>query len=339
MANGDDGGSSFDPSVGQFTGFSTLSDPNDPMIDWASNVKPSDLLHFAHDPETAMDNLAAKGVPPPEHHYDGNGNVITADQAAQLDAQKGQQPPQEIMGDPSAGNLTSTGPEQRQMAEIQARRAVQGLQPPDYSQPGSALAFSGADVGSSVPPPDYTGGAGGWRGPGKPAPPVPEPPPQQPVPPFPRGPAQGSIIQRLHDAIFGPGGAQAAGGQPYGPQLPPKSQERPSAEGMGEETTGKGSRLPGQPTDLNPTEKGIADAQQQVDETNKKKAKALSDFGKAMQGIKIPERPKLPPLQSQGVRQAHPITPNAMNLLGLIGQGGVPSARPNLLAQLLGRIA
>ena len=326
MANGDDGGSSFDPSIGQFTGFSTLSDPNDPMIDWASNVKPSDLIHFAHDPETAMDNLAAKGVPPPEHHYDGNGNVISADQAAQLDAQKGQQPPQEIMGDPSAGNLTSTGPEQRQMAQIQARRAVLGQGPPDYSQPGSALAFTNADVGSSVPPADYTGGAGGWRGPGKPPP----PPEQGPILGEPSGPLAG--VGRMIRDWFTGGGAQAGQAQAK-PIGPPTEVGKPRGE--------PGASIPpeGLGPPETPTEKGVEEAQTKIDEAQKKKAKALSDFGKAMQGIKIPERPKLPPLQSQGVRQAHPITPNAMNLLGLIGQGGVPSARPNLLAQLLGRIA
>jgi hypothetical protein len=133
MANGDD----FDPfPPGTMTAFGGLS-PDDPLADWASNVKPSDLQQFVHDPQGAIDNMVNKGQPPPDHHYqaDERGNLSPMlgfapgdpgpprpeDTAGKV-SDKRPIPPTRVtepVRDPSQGNLTDTlGPSQGPLAPV-----------------------------------------------------------------------------------------------------------------------------------------------------------------------------------------------------------------------------
>jgi hypothetical protein len=57
-------GEDFDPfPPGTMTPFGLSSD--DPLVDWGSNMKPSELLRFLHDPEGAINDAVDRGIPPP----------------------------------------------------------------------------------------------------------------------------------------------------------------------------------------------------------------------------------------------------------------------------------
>lgn len=61
MANS---GDAFDPfPIGMTTAGGLSSD--DPLIDWASNLKKNDLTRFLHDRPGAIDDMVSRGIPPP----------------------------------------------------------------------------------------------------------------------------------------------------------------------------------------------------------------------------------------------------------------------------------
>ena len=118
------------------------------------------------------------------------------------------------------------------------------------------------------------------------------------------------------------------GGTPVGP--------KPEA------TTPAGAQpTQGGPLDIKPTPEGIKSAEDRSKKEKEDRAKAMDDFAKMMQGIKMPQRPPPNPVGTPSVRQHSTLaSPQAMALLGLLGQAGSqqPSGMPNLLARLLGRI-
>jgi hypothetical protein len=43
--------------------------PDDPLHDWGSNMKPSDLTQYVHDPQGFVNNMINSGQAPPSHNY------------------------------------------------------------------------------------------------------------------------------------------------------------------------------------------------------------------------------------------------------------------------------
>jgi hypothetical protein len=136
--------------------------PNDPLIDWGSNMKPADLMQYMHDPEGFKQNMINQGVPPPDHHY-----VATPTGLQAVDPQSGQ-PIIRTAGGKIQGNLSDyLGPS-----------AAQAVAPPGqprslaYMDPGGGLGqspeaealpesakrvpVSPADVGKAFLPPPIT---------------------------------------------------------------------------------------------------------------------------------------------------------------------------------------
>jgi len=96
MANGDE----FDPNPpGTMTGLG-LS-PDDPLYDWGSNMKPSDLQQYVHDPEGFKQNMINSGQPPPDHNY------VQGAQGLQAVDQKGLPIIRQKRDGTISGNITS----------------------------------------------------------------------------------------------------------------------------------------------------------------------------------------------------------------------------------------
>lgn len=125
MANGDDFTDryGFDPNPpGTVTPLGL--GPNDPLIDWGSNLKPADVQRFIHDPEGAKQDMINKGVPPPpvDYQHDGRGTLAPVTRGLgvvnPLDPNTPETTPPTIprppvhtpVRDPSQGNLTDEGP-------------------------------------------------------------------------------------------------------------------------------------------------------------------------------------------------------------------------------------
>jgi hypothetical protein len=326
MANGDD----FDPNPpGTMTGMGLQ--PNDPLYDWASNMKPSDLAQFVHNPQGAVQSMIDQGKPPPDHHYDQLGNPISADQAAQLDAAR----------------------------EAAKQKLAQGLGVPP--QQAASQRFS-----SEPPPrPEDTAGRPSERRP---------PPPTQTIPPSgplagdeptlgqPKGPLA-PVAEAIKRQISPnapttprPGGAAAptivTPAQAQVEAVPgpvPLPQQRPAGvPGAAFEPVTPGPArvaTAAEAAEIAARQAAAAQAEKdkklvaQKEKVEPLSGEAVSDFAKSLQGVKIPERPKLPGVGTPGVRSPVGVTPNVQNLLALAGApGGLPSTQAAILAKLLGRI-
>ena len=126
-------------------------------------------------------------------------------------------------------------------------------------------------------------------------------------------------------------------------QAPFRTFEGGTPVGPKPETTTPAGAQPtqGRPLDIKPTAEGIKSAEERAQKEKEDRSKAMDDFAKMMQGIKMPQRPPPNPVGTPSVRQHSTLaSPQAMALLGLLGQQGSqqPSGMPNLLARLLGRI-
>jgi hypothetical protein len=162
MANGDD----FDPyPAGTMTAFGGLS-ADDPLIDWGSNMKPSDLQQYVHDPEGFKQNMINQGIAPPDHHYTSTPQGLQAvDPQTGLPVTRGMragQSPFSPMGDPSQGNLTRP-------------LAFAGTEAGDYEW------TPGKDAGRPVDPNSPVARFNRFRNPNDPS--NPQPPAPAPVPP------------------------------------------------------------------------------------------------------------------------------------------------------------
>jgi hypothetical protein len=294
MANGDD----FDPDpnpVGTMTGLG-LS-PDDPLIDWASNMKPSDLQQYVHDPEGFKQNMINSGQPPPDHNYvQGPTGLQAVDQtgqpvsrAAKMDQNTPFNPLAPVR-DPSQGNLTAPPP------ALKGNALAFGENPEGPSPWDEQIQrqIEGKPIGSKEvkpTPPGKTadrlpGMTGPTVGPGVPAPtpaPTPKVPPVVPstTPPY----------------------------KPEPEEAAPPDSKLATAQKEKEKADKKVEALSGE---------------------------AVSDFAKSLQGVQVPKRPALPGVGTPGVRSPVGIQPGVQNLLALAGQGR-PTPQQVSLMRLLGR--
>src|SRR5215831_1361481 len=135
MANDD-----LDPyPVGTVTPFGGISS-DDPLVDWASNLRPSDMQRYVHDPEGFKQDMVNRGIPPPQHDYIHDGQqlqpVYNSQQPVRMTPQGGIQ-----------GNMTDyiNGPS----PDEAARRAVSP--PPGPGLPSGARGYSDPVTGAEVP--------------------------------------------------------------------------------------------------------------------------------------------------------------------------------------------
>lgn len=323
MANGDDY-NPLDPNPPGTVNPIGLQ-PNDPLIDWGSNLKPSDLQRFAHDPDGAVQNLIDQGKGPPDHHYisdpEGNLTATTPDHAALMDAakqklaealnqQRGQQPETPLLAPPVQQNQ---GP---------IRTTARGISGNvnDYVTPMAAAAVpspfpGGTQPGTSQPPEQPSGKVfipgKGWVD--RPAPP-PAPTPQPTTPPVPAVEPTPTPIKNPPLPTARPGYIPPAG---YDLEETPQRPAVPPGTKMQED-------------------KGKKKKAESDDEEDKPFGpKALEGFSKSLAGVKVPTRPPLPAPGTPGVRSPVGINPSLAALLTSAGAHGPPTAAPSPLIRLI----
>lgn len=315
----------------------TAQNPNDPLIDWASNLDKDTLAKLLHNPQGTAAELAAQGVPPPpiDRIHDFNDAAGTPSRSSRFDTQPASPLDQPTLRvNPATGrlyNLTSDINPQPSPAGMMGApgmpAAASGLMPvPNQDQPegpGSAARGpqpfpGGTSPGTSAPPSQppgqvYVPGQGMVE---RPPPRVPvqvpnnaTPPAQLPIGPNPPYGGGGALAGPSAQPGGGVGGAQPAIGQAAASTEPEESKDE---------------------------DKKTEDKQESKLE---KAGKALSELGKAMQGVKAPE-----PLKPPGFAPAPhgPTASGAPNIAALLGAlsrtqtGQVPPSVMPLL-KLMGR--
>src|SRR6516164_6772769 len=156
-------------------------DENDPLRQWAQNMTPEQFQGFAAkhaqgDPEGAIQHLVDQGVPPPEHHYDSQGQPFYPTDAlgntglssrgevqtglnpvGQTPAQAVAQAVQQVQGgqQPRAPSLGVAAQPDQNAPEykppLPATRTVPGIQPGGPVPGGGTIGDPGGGV-SAAPP-------------------------------------------------------------------------------------------------------------------------------------------------------------------------------------------
>lgn len=295
--------------------------PNDPLIDWGSNLKPSDMQQYVHDPEGFKQNMINQGITPPDHHYvqDPSGNLQAVNPSTGQPVYRGMSQPNDFgfMGEgrgdaPPAPQQTApppmiTGPQGPQGRALKYMPNPEGPTPWDETLERQ---MEGRPTGSNPPKP----------------PPV--PPKEEGRLPGMTGPTTGPGVEREP-----PGPTKVAPGQVPLPAPSPLKPTPSTTEGgidrtgdalNGPEKEKKGGKTP---------EQEQADKAKELADKKKKVDDSLDDFAKSMQGVKAPPRPQLPGVGTPGVRSPVSVQPQIQNLLGLVG-----AARPQMAQQSLMRL-
>ena len=301
---------------------------NDPLRAWARQMTPDQFAQFQAkhaqgDPEGAKQSLIDAGVPPPDHHYDQNGQPFY---------------PVDAMGDTrmtSTGNIQTTPAQQIQQAVQQAQGGpprAPGLAP----TPRAATEPDVPPQPSNVPPGTAGFGQGAaeaikkagraignvFTSPANPSygqnPMSPQPqPPAKPGPYADKevNPSEGQpLVPRPRPAGAGP--------RPTKTTYETDDGGRVTIEhGTGE---GEGAKVPTPRSDPRKEKKSLT--MQDVGE-------AGSFLAKSLEGVKAPPRPPFP--QVGAVAPRSPISvghPQLNNLLTMIGQN--PAAAQGLIQRL-----
>jgi hypothetical protein len=291
--------------------------PDDPLIDWASNLKPSDLQRFVHDPEGFKQDMINRGIPPPAHDYIHDGQklqpVYNQNQPVRMNQQGGIQ-----------GNMSDyiSGPTPAEDAAAAAAAAARKIVAPPAgpaAPPGAARGYSDPVTGAEVPgtPSNEAIKPKSWSEIGN-----------QLIPP------ESPIRQHYRNRPAAPPPAAAAE-SPFVPHQPtPEERVRVDKPPVRE-----APRVPEQ--EIAPAAAAGTPAERKAEEavakaaTEKKKvdpysAEAISDFARSMQGVQMPKPPQLPGVGTPGVRSPVGVQPGIATLLALAGQG-----RPGGMASLM----
>jgi len=324
MADFDSDFGAFDPNPpGTVTPMGGISNDN-PLIDWGSNLKPQDAFQYVHDPDGFIKNRVAEGKPPPDFDHVAGPTGLQA-----VNRQTGQ--PITRGGLPSIITGDSLSPPGGVLG--QATAFAPGDPPPPRPEDNVSDKYKykppAAPAPAPAPAPDSGGpfGVGESKGPLAPV-----------VKNFPRDPAEAK--KRLQEPFSKIGGG-----------VGPKPAEAMSAEeeeklGVPKDKAGyhPAPPLPA-PVTVGPRPGEVPKEAPEGDALNpktpetpdkKKEEDRLSFLAKSLQGVKMPEAPKV---QFPGTPSApHPtaISPTAANLLGLIGQQH-PALQTASLMRLLGR--
>ena len=307
----------FDPyPAGTVTPFGGIS-PDDPLIDWASNLKPSDVQRYVHDPEGFKQDMINRGVPPPQHDYIHDGQqlqpVYNEQQPVRMTPQGGIQG---NMSDYITGN--NTAEQEAARAAEAARRAVapkgdRAPLPPQvrgYSDPVTGAEVPGTpsneqikpkswgEIGNQLIPPDSPIRQH-YRT--QPAAPAPAPTAESPFVPHEPTPQERLKLNKPPERT---------------PPVVPEQEITPAAAAG------------------TPAERKAEDAVKKATDEKKKvdaySAEAISDFARSMQGVQMPKPPQLPGVGTPGVRSPVGVQPGIANLLAPAGQG-----RPGGVATLM----
>jgi hypothetical protein len=291
-------------------------DPNNELYDWASRLQPDDLAKFLHDPQGTAQEFQARGLPPPpmDAIHDHNEQMGTPSRGDRLQQA---QTPDPLAGpyrvDPQTGRLMNLTSDQNQPAPTPrprpagaggGRRGLNlGYDPAEDTGPPV-----GSGPGGPVTPPDPNSPIqrfNRWRNPNVAAPSSPEAP-GAPAVPLPPGAAKVTVNKESPPAAAPPPGSDLN-------PPPPAEQPKISAEAK------------------KPDEKKPKTKMEEVGD-------ALSDLGKAMQGVKAPE-PLKPPSSFAPAPHGPTAGQNIGALLAALGQARAgqvpPSAMPVL--RMLGR--
>jgi hypothetical protein len=301
MANGDD----LDPyPTGMPYTMGGLSS-DDPLIDWASTMKPSQFAQYVHDPEGFKQNMINSGQAPPEHNYvQGPGGQLQAvdlnNNPIRTDAQGRIQ-----------GNVSDyLNPPPQTAAQAVAPPAAPGRSRAlGYVDPGGGFGQSPEqenlpEAGKGTPPSPGAVGRAFIPAPITPQRPPPELPPLRNPSPVPEGTTPMPRPSPLRPT-----------------DIPQAGAERPD--------TGVTEGAPG-------NKPAAEKAKEKKDVVEPYSSEAVSDFAKSLQGVKMPTRPAWQPMGAPGVRGAVGIQPQIQTLLSAIGQGR-PTPQQLSLMRLLGR--
>ena len=312
-----DDGNGFDPvPVGTTTAFgnTAAADSNDPLIDWASNLKQDDLAKFLHDPQAQAADWAARGHPPPSDEvmqriHDHNDGAGTPSRSVRAENQPGA-PPLDmapVRTDARTGRIigSATGDPNA------ARSAVGGQPRTSATKMFDPAEESGPQPGAGATKPPDPGALiprfNRWRNPNDPSNlPAPAPAPT-PAPAAPAVTPTAPVVP-------------VSTAKPPGSDLEPVPEAEKAAESEPDKTKAPDLSTP---------------------EGRKKLQESLSTIGKAMQGVKAPEALRPPNIGAPAVRG--PLSVNAPQIAQLMGlgsgvsQGQVPASAMPIL-KLLGRI-
>jgi hypothetical protein len=306
--------------------------PDDPLIDWGSNMKPSDLAQYIHDPEGFKQKMIDQGIPPPDHHYTTglDGDLKAYNPATGQPVYRGGLPSQ--ISRPSDFGFQGEG-------RGQAMGFVGDTSPelsPEERGPNPIVEKAKKNLeefGSAKPPPTGTY-----------APPLAQPSkaptPTSPIPGVAtpdevRKRLQGVVPSTTPPASVGTALDPEVNPHPVtGTPLPIPSPLRMTPSTVQGDISGAGGYVP--PKDEVPEIAQAAGDTVKKAVDKKKVEEDLSDFAKTMQGVKAPPRPQAPGVGTPSVRSPTSIQPALGNLLALAG-----AARPNPVQQslmkLLGR--
>lgn len=317
----------FDPYPQGYMNTGTLS-PDDPLLDWGSNMKPTDLFQYTHDPEGFKQKMIDAGIPPPDHSYTPTAQGLKAVDSQGQPVMRGMKTklPSEITGEafgfqgegrggalPFAGGPDTTlKPEEQgpnpivEGAKKRFEKAGESKPYPSKEQPGTPPLLRQPPTGPGIVSDPSQGNLTG---------------------PVIADPAEAKRRMQERFAPFAgkPAGAQPAEAKPHegpvqaAPPLPPAQTVQPLPP------------VVPQVDSLNPTQKAEVIAKKTGEEVARQE---LDKFAKSLQGIKAPTPPPLNAVGTPGVRQASAVHPTVQNLLGLAGQH--PTAVASLM-RLLGR--
>lgn len=335
MADDNGGGDpGLDPyPVGSTWGIgATATNPEDPLNDWASNLHQDDLANFLKDPEYQAQAWAARGHPPPniEDVHDFNEKNGTPSRSTRFDTTPASN------FDSRYGTWNNISPS-RQATRGVLEQKVQGREPP-----------AGGDQGLIMAAPAFPGGAGGEANPA-------DNPERTPGAVF--VPGKG-YVDRTTGQLVSPPAAPPPGPGPAPDDFAGAAKKQVDRSGIpgsayGDRPGVYGAPAPAppvaapaqQPTTANPLDPVKATEENKEEEKKETKddagethvskiGSALSDLGKAMQGVKAPgalQPPKGFAPAPHGPRESG--APQLASLLGL-GAGGRPSLP---ILRLLGR--
>jgi hypothetical protein len=322
-------------------------DENDPLRQWAQNMTPEQFQGFAAkhaqgDPEGAIQHLVDSGVPPPEHHYDSQGQPFY---------------PTDAFGNTglSSGGEVRTGlnpvGQTREQAVAAALQQAQGGQAPRAPSLGVA-AQPDQNAPEYKPPlpttrttpgiqPGPVGPGGGPIGVGPPTGPL--------APIVQNAPTPEEARKRLGGAFekFGRGQAAAPAPSPLDTEVnpnpvvgTPQPRPRPQAAGPRKTTIERpdGTTITYEGPKEAPAEGQVPTPKSRPKDLGKSRLQqgleAGEDASKSFAGVKAPPRPVLPNIGAPGVRSPVGLHPSVQGLLGLAGQVSPQQLR---LMQLLGK--
>ena len=301
---------------------------NDPLRQWAGQMTPDQLktfadLHAQGDIEGAKQHLIDNGIPPPDHHYDSQGQPFYPTDAfgttqmsstGEIRTTPQQQAAQAVTrglgvasGGPAAPSIDPNAPESK--PPLPATRTTSGIPP--------AVAPSGGPIGVGEP-----------KGPLAPI------VKNAPTPPEAKGAIQGTFDKFRRKPVETPA-----------PTPPPEpttnaSESKPSKPAKVKITHPDGSIE--ERTAAPEPEGGVPLPRARPKEADKTwmqtTGEGLSELSKSLEGVKAPPRPPVPNVSVSSVAPRGPLSvghPQLNQLLSLIGQSPA-AAQSGLLQRLAG---